>query len=466
LPRTIHFVSLGCPKNRVDTEVLAGVAAQAGYELVGDADAASVIVVNTCGFIGPAKEESVDTILEMAEHRTAGRCERLVVAGCLAQRHARELAAEIPEIDNLLGTSDLLALGAVLSGEGVKDGVGEAGRFVYAAETPRLPSTLRHTAYVKIAEGCSRRCAFCVIPSMRGDQRSRPVDDVVREVEALVSGGVVEVNLVSQDTVSYGRDLAEKTTLAALVGAVARVPGVRWLRLHYLYPQRLTDELVDVVASEPTVVKYVDMPLQHASTRMLGVMRRGVGGDRQKRLLARLRERIPGVVLRTSFIVGHPGETEADFEELMELVESERFDHVGVFRYSDEEGTPAAELPDKVPAKVASRRHRALMALQKKIARQKNRARVGQTLDVLVEGGSDESEFLLEGRHAGQAPEVDGKVYLTDGTARPGEIRRATVVQASDYDLVASLDAIPSADPIRIRPPRVRLPVAGGTVLR
>ncbi len=451
--KTIHFVSLGCPKNRVDTEVLAGVATDLGMTLVPDADGAEVIVVNTCGFIGPAKEESVETILEMAEHRLHGRCRRLVVAGCLSQRYPEDLAREFPEVDNFLGTSDLLALGPVLRGEAARQGVGEAGRFVYAATTPRLPTTARHTAYVKIAEGCSRRCAFCVIPSMRGDQQSRPVDDVVREVRALVAGGVVEINLVSQDTVSYGWDLRDGTTLAKLVRTVARVDGVRWLRLHYLYPQRLTEDLVDAIAEEDTVVKYVDMPLQHASTRMLGIMRRGVGGDRQRRLIERLRTRIEGLVFRTTFIAGHPGETEADFEELCDLVRWGRFDHVGVFRYSDEEGTPAFDRTDKVPARDAARRHRTLMSLQRRIARDLNRARVGKVLDVLVDGVSDESDLLLEGRHAGQAPEVDGKVLLTDGTARQGDIRRALVVQASDYDLVASLD--PSAR----RP--VHLPVAG-----
>ena len=445
-PRTIHFVSLGCPKNRVDTEVMAGVADRAGYRLVAEPEQASVIVVNTCGFIGPAKEESVDTILEMGRYKEAGSCERLVVAGCLAQRYPQELAAEMPEVDHFVGTSDLLALAPVLEGDSARMSVSDPGRYVYSAQTPRLRSTARHLAWVKIAEGCSRHCAFCVIPSMRGTQRSRTVADIVAEVRALVEGGAVEVNLVSQDTIAFGRDLKDGTTLAALLRALARVDGLGWLRVFYLYPEQMSDELLDVLADEPRIVKYVDMPLQHASGAMLKAMKRGVEAERQRRVVERVRARIPGVTLRTAFIVGHPGETDEDFEELCELVRWARFEHMGVFRYSDEEGTGSATLAGKVPAKIAAARHRKLMTLQRKLARAANRARIGQELDVLVEGTSEESEFLLQGRHAGQAPEIDGLVYLANCGETPpsaGTIVRATVTQAADYDLVATLEEAP-----------------------
>jgi ribosomal protein S12 methylthiotransferase len=444
--RTIHFVSLGCPKNRVDTEVMAGVADRAGYRLVAEPNEASVIVVNTCGFIGPAKEESVDTILEMGRYKEAGSCERLVVAGCLAQRYPTELAAEMPEVDHFVGTSDLLALGPVLAGGSARMSVSDPGRYVYSAQTPRLRSTARHLAWVKIAEGCSRHCAFCAIPAMRGTQRSRPVLDVVAEVRGLVETGAVEVNLVSQDTIAYGRDLKDGTKLAELLHALAGVDGLAWLRVFYLYPEQMSDELLDVLAEEPRIVKYVDMPLQHASSAMLRAMKRGVEADRQRRVVERIRERIPGVSFRTAFIVGHPGETDADFEELCELVRWARFEHMGVFRYSDEEGTGSAELSPKVPAKIAAGRHRKLMALQRKIARMANRALVGKDLDVLVEGTSEESEFLLQGRHAGQAPEIDGQVYLAncgEVPPAPGSIVRATVTQAADFDLVATLEPGP-----------------------
>jgi ribosomal protein S12 methylthiotransferase len=444
--RTIHFVSLGCPKNRVDTEVMAGVADRAGYRLVAEPDEAAVIVVNTCGFIGPAKEESVDTILEMGRYKEAGSCERLVVAGCLAQRYAGELAAEMPEVDHFVGTSDLLALGPVLAGESARMSVSDPGKYVYSAATPRLRSTARHFAWVKIAEGCSRHCSFCAIPAMRGTQKSRSVDDVVAEVRGLVETGAVEVNLVSQDTIAYGRDLRDGTTLAKLLRAIARVDGLGWLRVFYLYPEQMTEELVDVLAEEARIVKYVDMPLQHASSAMLRLMKRGVEADRQRRVIERVRARIPGVTFRTAFIVGHPGETDADFDELCELVSWAKFEHVGVFRYSDEEGTGAAALQGKVPAKVAAARHRKLMSMQRKIARAANRALVGRELDVLVEGTSDESDYLLQGRHAGQAPEVDGVVFLANcGEIPPtaGSIVRARVTQAADYDLVAELEPGP-----------------------
>lgn len=439
--KTIYFVSLGCPKNRVDSEVMVGVADQGGFELVDAPDKASVIVVNTCGFIGSAKKESIETIFEMASYKEKGGCERLVVAGCLSQRHPEELAREMPEVDHFLGSSDMLRLGEVLSGKAERMLVGNPAQWVVQASDPRAVTTGKASAYLKIAEGCNRTCSFCVIPQLRGKQRSRSADDVVREAEALAEQGVFEINLVSQDTVSYGRDLPkeERTGLAELVRRVAEVKGVRWVRLHYLYPESLGDDLLELLAHHPNVLKYIDMPLQHAADGMLRRMRRGHGGDRVRRTVERLRESVPGLVFRTAFIVGHPGETDEEFEELQSFVAWAEFDRVGVFRYSDEESVLSHELPGKVPGKVAAARHRKLMAQQRAISHRKNQALVGSEIEVLVEGTSDEHEYVMMGRHRGQAPEIDGQVYLSGGDVIPGELRRVHIVEASDYDLVGEL---------------------------
>jgi len=439
LARTIHFISLGCAKNRVDTEVMLGVGDDAGYELVAEPEDAEVIVVNTCGFIGPAKEESVDTILRMGQLKEQGRCEQLVVAGCLSQRYPTQLADEMPEVDHFLGSSDMLKLKQVLDGGAPRMLVGNPADWTIRATDPRRLSLSSHSAFVKIAEGCNRTCSFCAIPGIRGKQRSRPVDDVVREVEQLVSLGLVEANLVSQDTIAYGRDIEGKPTLAELVQAVAEVDGLSWARLHYLYPEKLTDALVDVIASHDNILPYIDMPLQHAADPMLRRMRRGHGGDRLYRVVERLRKQLPDMVFRTTFIVGHPGETDADFDELFRFVEWAEFDHVGVFLYSHEEGTRSGEMDELVPDEVAKARHRRLMSLQRPISRAKLRRRIDTEVEVLIDGVSDESEFLLEGRFWGQAPEVDGKVYLANAEAQPGEVRRALVTDAADYDLVADL---------------------------
>lgn len=437
--RKIHFISLGCPKNRVDTEVMAGVAHAAGCDLAAEPEDAEVIVVNTCGFIGPAKEESIDTVLAMARHKEAGTCETLVVAGCLSQRYPEELAAEMPEVDHFLGSSDMLKLGAVLAGDAARMLVGNPADYTLRASDPRLLSQGRHSAYVKIAEGCNRTCSFCAIPAIRGKQRSRALEDVVEEVTRLADGGTLEVNLVSQDTIAYGRDLPGKPTLAALVRALGDVKGLRWLRLHYLYPETLTEELVDLIASHPKVVRYVDMPLQHASDAMLRRMKRGHGGARLRKVVETVRTRVPGVTFRTAFIVGHPGETDADFRELCEFVTWAEFDRVGVFRYSDEDGTGSETQDAKVRPRDSLARHRKLMALQRPLARKKNRALVGQTLDVLVEGASAEHEFVMQGRHAGQAPDIDGVVYLSGATVHPGTMVRVEITQSADYDLVGEV---------------------------
>ncbi len=436
--KTVHFVSLGCPKNRVDSEVMLGVAQRAGYAHVGDASEANVIVVNTCGFIDAAKKESIDTILQLAEFKRHGRCEKLVVAGCLSQRHPEELAADLPEVDHFLGSSDMLQLAPVLSGTAARLLVGQPSDWVVSAEDPRVLSTRGASAYVKIAEGCNRSCSFCVIPSLRGKQRSRSPEDVVREVERLAAAGVVEINLVSQDTVAYGRDLPRGTDLIRLVERVADVAGVRWVRLFYLYPEKLSDALLELMAEHPRVLPYVDMPLQHASDAVLKRMRRGHGGHAMRQLVERMRAKISDLTFRSAFIVGHPGEGEAEFEELMDFVRWAELDNVGVFLYSDEESSQSFEQDAKVPRKTAAARAKRLMKTQQKISRTKNQARVGRELDVLVEGPSEESELVLVGRHGGQAPDIDGIVYLS-GDTLPGQMRRVRVTQATDFDLLGEV---------------------------
>ena len=444
-PRTIHFVSLGCPKNRVDSEVMLGVAGGSGFQHVDDAADAEVIVVNTCGFIGEAKKESIDAIFEMARYKEEGSCKRLVVSGCLSQRHPEELAAEMPEVDHFLGSSDMLKLERVLAGGAERMLVGNPAEWLVESATPRTLSTPRGSAYVKIAEGCNRTCSFCVIPDLRGKQRSRSPEDIVAEVERLVASGVREVNLVSQDTIAYGRDVdaandrEEKRTLASLVQKIADVKGLAWLRLFYLYPEAIKPDLIELIASHPRVVPYIDMPLQHAADAMLRRMRRGHGGDRLRRVVSELKEKIPGLTFRTAFIVGHPGETDDEFKELCDFVTWAEFDRVGVFRYSDEESSRSFTFEGKVPARTAASRHRRLMTIQRRIAQKKNAAMIGRELDVLVEGQSDEHEYVMMGRHAGQAPDIDGQVYLSGGEVRPGEMRRVQITQASDYDLVGEL---------------------------
>jgi ribosomal protein S12 methylthiotransferase len=439
-PRKIHFVSLGCPKNRVDSEVMLGVAAREGFAVTDEPAEAEVIVVNTCGFIGEAKRESIETIFELGAMKEHGACEKLVVSGCLSQRYPTELAAQMPEVDHFLGSSDMLRLGEVLRGDAERMLVGNPADWVVRATDPRVVTGPRSSAWVKIAEGCNRKCSFCVIPQLRGLQRSRPADDIVREVERLVGEGVREVNLVSQDTMAYGSDLdRDDVDLASLVARVADVKGLRWLRLFYLYPEKVNEPLLDLLANHPIVLPYVDMPLQHAADAMLRRMRRGCGKDRQKRVVETMRARIPNLTFRTAFIVGHPGETDEEFEELCEFVRWARFERMGVFRYSDEETSHSASLGAKVSGKTAASRWRKLMTIQRRISREANRALVGTELDVLVAGPSDEHDLVMEGRHRGQAPDIDGKVYLSGGVAAAGEIRRVRIAQASDYDLVGDL---------------------------
>lgn len=439
MPRKVHFVSLGCAKNRVDTEVMLGVTDQRGLVITADPLEAEVIVVNTCGFIGPAKEESVNTILEMARYKTEGACEKLVVAGCLTQRYADEVGAEIPEIDHLLGSSDMLKLGSILDQDAERMLVGNPADYTMRAEDPRILTQMGHSAYIKIAEGCNRSCSFCAIPGFRGKQRSRPIADLVQEATGLVAAGVREICLISQDTIAYGRDREERPNLAGLVEALADIPGLRWLRLHYLYPEKLDPALLALMDQHPTVLPYVDMPFQHASNDMLRSMRRGHGGQRLRDTVDRLRQAVPDIVLRTTFLVGHPGETDADFRELCDFLDYASPDHLGVFAYSHEEGTPAGGRTDLVPDEVVEERQRELLTRQREFNAARLQQRVGSELEVLVDGLSEETDLLLEGRWWGQAPDVDGKIILTNGAAHPGEFRRAMVTAASEYDLIADL---------------------------
>jgi ribosomal protein S12 methylthiotransferase len=464
----VYMHTLGCPKNRVDSEVMLGTLALAGYRLEADAAKAEIIVVNTCGFIESAKVESVDAIVELALLKKTGRAKKLVVAGCLVQRHAGELAKALPEVDHFVGTGAYQDIARIVSDAQAKRLVVPDPDFVHSAATPRVNSLPSHTAYLKISEGCDNACAFCIIPKLRGAQRSRPIDDVVAEAEALAREGTLELSLVAQDLTAYGHDLAGRPRLHDLLRALARVEGIRWIRLHYAYPRDVPDALVRAIADEPKIVKYLDMPLQHSSDRLLRSMKRGRDSVFLRELLARLRSGIPGIALRTSLIVGLPGETQADFRDLLAFVEEERFERLGVFEYSAEEGTPAAEMARQVPEPVKRERFERIMEVQQAISRAHQRAMIGRRIEVLVEGRAEETEHLLAGRHAQQAPEIDGITYVNEGVAYPGEIVTVEVTDASDYDLVGKVVARDTTRPSRPLPrarggaaPRRGLPVVG-----
>jgi ribosomal protein S12 methylthiotransferase len=466
----IGFLSLGCPKNLVDGEVMLGIAREAGHEITPDAGDADVLVVNTCAFIDSAKQESIDAILEMAAQKRDGTCSRLVVTGCLAERYRDELRREIPEIDAVLGTGEvpqiLEAIGTRDPGSGVRplklfrssdfaespsDRIPDPGSripttattptYIYDADTPRLLTTPGHYAYVKVAEGCDYTCAFCIIPTLRGSYRSRTAESIVREARALAERGVRELLLISQDTTFFGIDRGERGALARLLRELNAIDGLQWIRLLYLYPTTITDDVLDAMAECEKVCRYIDLPLQHASAAVLKRMRRPGNRSAYDKLLGRIRERVPGVTLRTTLIVGFPGETEQDYAELDGFVADTAFDHVGVFTYSHEEGTRAFGLADDVPAAVKRRRRNALMARQKKIVARAQKARIGSEVAVLVDGPSAEHELVLQGRLEGQAPDIDPVVFLTDCDPEGyvnGQLIRARVVGARGYDLVAA----------------------------
>jgi ribosomal protein S12 methylthiotransferase len=483
----IGFVSLGCPKNLVDSEVMLGTAEQAGHEITTDADGADVVIVNTCAFIDSAKQESIDTILEMAAKKKASGG-RLVVTGCLAERYRDTLQQEIPEIDAILGTGDVPnILEAIQPGSTMARGTGAAPltfykrdpkpsseamtaaagqrdplaaspqplaadpspapvfgvdlpTYLYGADTPRRLSTPGHYAYVKIAEGCDYKCAFCVIPKMRGHYRSRTIESVVAEAQALATRGVKELLLVSQDTTFYGIDRKERDALPRLIEALDTVDGIEWVRLLYLYPTTITDATIDAIAASRKVVRYIDLPLQHASDAVLKRMKRPGTRASYERLLGNIRAKMPDVALRTTFIVGFPGETAADVDELLAFITAVGFDHVGVFTYSHEEDTAAFDLVDDVPAAQKLRRQTRVMALQKRLVAKRQKARVGSRVRMVVDGPSPEHEWVFTGRLSGQAPEIDPQVYLTEAdpaTLTPGQFLDVEIVGASGYDLVA-----------------------------
>ena len=434
----IFMITLGCAKNRVDAENILGYAARDGHEVVADPEDADVLVVNSCAFIEPAREESVDTIIEAGRLKEARPGTRLVVTGCLPQRYREELAVALPEVDLFAGTGRLEALA-----EALRDGW-PASRLavdlphpIVGRDVPRLRTTAPHWAYVKVSDGCSRACSFCAIPRIRGPQRSLSPELIEAEVRDLVAGGTVEVNLVAQDLTAYGDDTGE--SLAGLVRRLARVDGLARLRLLYGYPTRFPDELIAAIAEEPTVCKYVDVPFQHVDDGVLRAMRRGTTGAQARELIARLRAAVPDIVVRSSLLVGFPGEDANAFARLRDFVEEVRLDRLGVFAFSPEEGTASYALPDRVPPELAEERRDEIMALQQGISREKNEALLGRVLPVLVDGLSDESDLLLQGRTEGQAPEVDGVTYINDGTAQPGEIRQVEITQVGDYDLVGGI---------------------------
>ncbi len=450
----IGFVSLGCPKNLVDSEVMMGLSQEGGHTLTSNPADADVLVVNTCAFIDSAKEESVNTILELAEFKKTGNCKRLVVTGCLGERYRNELKRQIPEIDAVLGTGEVPEIVGAIEGAGARRtipltlvqaespepraGIRDLPTYLYDAE-PRVFATPRHFAYIKVAEGCDYKCSFCIIPTLRGHYRSRPVDAIVREARSLAARGVRELILISQDTTFYGRDLGKGAALPALLRELNTVDGIDWIRLLYLYPTTITDDILDAMAECEKVVKYGYLPLQHAADDVLRRMKRPGSGRHYEALLNRIRARVPGVSLRTTFIVGFPGETEAEFLELCAFVRRVGFDHVGVFTYSHEEGTTAHDLVDDVPAAVKRKRRNALMAVQKRIVARAQKLRVGDHVHVMVDGPAPEHELVWRGRLSGQAPEIDPVAYFTDAdpdSLRPGNILEAEIVGSREYDLV------------------------------
>ena len=450
----VGLISLGCAKNLVDSEVMLGHLAQAGASFVQNPADADVIVVNTCGFIDAAREESVETILEAAELKKSGSLKRLVVAGCMVQRYADELKGSLPEVDAFIGLDQL---DQVVAGAALQDGTGPAeapdsdlpmipqrlswGRstYLYNEATPRSLATPDWTAYVKIAEGCDHTCSFCAIPSFRGTFRSREASSIVAEAQALSQRGVREISLIAQDSSHYGRDRGEREGLSELLTQLNDVELLRWVRLHYLYPNTITQKLIESMAALPKVVDYVDLPLQHAHPAMLKRMRRGGSGDQHLKLLTRFRDAMPHGALRSTFIVGFPGETEEEFEALLEFVSAARFDHLGVFTYSHETSTSAFELEDDVAETVKTERRDRLMALQSEIVEENNEARIGQRMEVVVEGAHPETEHLLVGRSRCQALDVDGQILINDGTADPGSFVQVEITETAGYDLVGTI---------------------------
>jgi len=458
----VGFVSLGCPKNLVDSEVMMGILAREGYELTPRADEAEVLVVNTCSFIETAQKESVAAILEMAEHKKFGAAKKLIVAGCLVERFREQILEQVPEVDAVVGTGEVDRIMEAVEG-GLRVLPAQPPAFLYHDLTPRIVTTPKHAAYIKIAEGCDHPCTFCIIPQLRGAFRSRRFESVVREAENLAKAGAREITLIGQDTTSYGEDLGLRDGLAQLIGKLAQIDDLLWVRFLYAYPNRVTQKLLDTIAAHARLAKYMDMPLQHASRNVLARMKRGSNGDAFLKLLERIRVTIPGVSLRTSFIVGFPGETEADFKELCDFVKAAKLDWIGVFEYSDVDNAGSYALDEKVDAETISERRNRLMAIQKKISRENLRAKylrgesdatradgkaaaslphAKRTFTALVEGPSKDNPLVWEARLEGMAPEIDGKLYLTDielpggEVAEAGDVARVEITKTDAYDLI------------------------------
>jgi ribosomal protein S12 methylthiotransferase len=443
----VGFVSLGCPKNLVDSEVMMGILARAGYELTPRAGDADVLVVNTCSFIAPAQQESVNSILEMAEYKKFGRAQKLIVAGCMVERYRNEIRQQIPEVDAVIGTGEVEQILSAVEGElsANNAAASELPTYLYHDLSPRIVSTPRHTAYIKINEGCDHPCTFCVIPQLRGKFRSRRFESVVREAENLAAAGVREISLIGQDTTFYGEDLGLKDGLPVLLERLAQVEDLNWVRFLYCYPNRITPRLLETIAAHPRLAKYLDVPLQHASRNVLAKMKRGSHGDAFLKMLEKVRATIPGVSIRTSFIVGFPGETEQDFRELCDFVKAAQFDWMGVFEYSDEDAAKSFSLGDKVDAQTITHRKNELMRIQQHIVRSKLRKNLGKRLEVMLEGPSRDTDLIWEARTQGMAPDIDGKVYINDFVGvneasdlpAPGTLATVEVTEVKDYDMIA-----------------------------
>jgi ribosomal protein S12 methylthiotransferase len=435
--KKIGLVSLGCPKNTVDSEIVLGNLISKGYSITSDEAEAEVIVVNTCGFIDSAKEESIDAILEMAEYKKRGKCQKLIVMGCLSQRYKDEILKEIPEIDYLVGAGDFKGIiETIESNNGIDRLQVREPVFDLNENIPRILTTPKHTAYVKIAEGCSNRCSFCIIPNIRGPFKSRSAGSILKEAEMLAGQGVKEINLISQDTTMYGADAGIKNGLSELLKRVVKIDGIRWIRLLYCYPTFLKDALINTIKDEEKMCKYIDLPLQHSHDEILKNMMRQEREIEIRDLIEKIRKMIPDIAIRTSFIVGFPGETDSHFKHLLNFVKEMRFEHLGVFTYSQEEGTKAADMPNQLPEDVKKIRRDAIMREQKKVSLKINKKLVGTTQDILVEGASDDNGLLISGRMQTQAPEIDGVVYIERSEVKAGDIVPMKITKAMEYDMV------------------------------
>lgn len=436
------LISLGCSKNLVDSENFIGILVnKKGFEVTSELSEADIIIVNTCGFIGDAKKESIETILEVSELKETGNLKKLIVTGCLAQRYSEEILKELPEVDAVIGTGEIDKIEKVVD-EILNDKKAvetSSMSFLANANTDRILTTASHTAYLKISEGCDRRCTYCIIPQLRGRLRSRTIEDILVEANNLVKSGVRELNLLAQETTEYGIDLYKEKSLAKLMKELVKIEDLKWVRTYYMYPDSVTDELIQVMKTEDKICKYFDIPIQHVSDSILQNMGRAKTGAHLKDILYRIRKEIPNATFRTSVIVGFPGETQEDFEELRDFLEEFQFDYVGVFKYSREEDTKAYDMANQVPEEIKEERWVELTNLQSRIAENKNRAMLGQTVEVMIDGVSSESEYLLEGRTKGQALEIDGKVLTNDGTAKPGEIVKVKLEQNFDYDFIGPI---------------------------